>query len=484
MFNAKHGNKTFGERRTVESMKQFFEEVKSELADGANPFLAIRSINEREEVRELIGNAYPPALFAALICGEVPLAKVLFEQCKLRPATKKDLVNKIWDLRGVKQAQSLLATAIGGKFTYLDLELGSKRQGRTALDAVKFALSIGCDPNGPTFAATMQIQEQATGESHRFARQDQQQLLAEVAREHNRKQADPSFVKSSNYFRPLHVLMLTTGGPFWEPNLALECGKLLVEAGADVNATCGTGDTVLTIAISSHMTQTKDLEARGVSAKEARRDMFDVVEAVRLALKLGADPNLPVAQPKHMERALDMIAGAMPHDLALKIARLLFEHGADFSPLPFTLLSAGKAHEYDYLRIAIETGNEPLIRFILEKAGVDPNVKLGGEGFPTLLGYAVSYGDDDIVRTVLEFGGDPFARSGSNPSFDAIETAEMKLEHARMNGCRYDAEVTEFEKVRRRYGAGMLGTIKGRTEILKMLENKAEEMKKSPAAES
>lgn len=485
MFNAKQSRIFFAEKRNNvrnnREIEQLVKKLRKLLSEGANPFCAVRAPDAEPKVREVIGKAFPPAIFTALLCGEIEIAKMFLDECKIPAETRAKLINNIWDLRGDHQACSLLAAAIAGPFVCLSQKAKPSRYCRKALEAVKFALSIGCDPNGPTGIFTFGWPEPGTVDDANSTKMSAL-CIGEEYMDATRRGAQHKLsvtgagAKMSRYMRPLHVLTLTTGGDYWEPELALECGKLLVNAGADINSTWGSGDTVLTISISIHQTLAQNLEAQGEKHKEV--ESFDILESVHLALKLGADPNLPSAQPQYMFRPLDQIVAAgVPDALSVDLARLILEYGADFTPIPLTLLMQGQVVEYDYLRVCVECGDTDLIRFALTEGGVDPNVRLTGGGFPTLLMLAIREGDVEMVRTILELGGDPFAKNGGNPSSSALETARDAVQMAREAGFPYDKEITEFDKVKRRYGARIPPTIKGLVEIRELVERKAREMR-------
>ncbi|MCB1169787.1 MAG: ankyrin repeat domain-containing protein [Leptospiraceae bacterium] len=141
--------------------------------------------------------------------------------------------------------------------------------------------------------------------------------------------------------------------------------RLLIEAGADVNATNSIGETALTYA-----------------ANGGR------IECVRILLKAGADPN----RPTHMLADASAVGKA-------EIATLLLKAGADINA-PGTMTGGTPLDQ------AIASGHNDIARMLLD-AGADPNVQSDRGAKGTALITASRRGDTEMVALLLEAGANP-----------------------------------------------------------------------------
>ena len=180
---------------------------------------------------------------------------------------------------------------------------------------------------------------------------------------------------------PLHLAAIL--------NHAEECGRIISEAGADVNALSAAGWSPLMYA--------------------AR---FGYADVCRLLLEAGADASLGA---EGAEGALMPLHNAVEQGHA-DICRLLLSHGAD--------PNATYAADITPLYIAVARGDADTCRALLE-GGADANKRRSsGEAEPPLC-WAAMRGNEEICRLLLAAGADPAA---------ADSEGNTPLHHAAMAG--------------------------------------------------
>jgi hypothetical protein len=459
--------RVFAAPRNRAQIKGVASQLKSNLANGGDPLCAI-DLPQEITPAGTRGAKMPPALYMALLLGEVEMARIMIEEAKVQI---RENVNKIWILDSGEPV-SLLAAAIVGQNSIDERNYGCVTDFTKQLQAMEFALENGVDPNGattsPLFART-QMQNEGIAPRPRTG-----------IEELGRRASGPIEKSTTNYLRHLHLLACCIGKDFWKPDQAVKVGRLLLNDGGDINAADGAGDSPLTASIDHHAHVMALLDFEHASNKQTGA-LHEVVESVRVMLELGADPNLPNAEPSPMFRPLDPISGNLDFKLSVRIANLLLQHGADLTPVPIRFLAAGHVQEYDYLRRAVQTGNVALILFAIDKAQISPDVRIAGGYFMTLLSAAVSLGDVDIVRLLLGRGANPNAVGGGNPAYSAFDVAHICLRDCEMGlfpDAREDEGTAEHLKIRRRYGEFPPKPTKDKMlEIIKMMKSTVEKLK-------
>ena len=173
-----------------------------------------------------------------------------------------------------------------------------------------------------------------------------------------------------------------------EGHLALV--QLLLEAGADVNAPAG--------------------KNFGRTALQAAVENGDL-PLVQLLLEAGADVNAPAG--KGCGRTALQAAAEEGH---LALVQLLLEAGADVDA------PAGKEYGHTALQAAVENGDLALVQLLLE-AGADVNAPASKEYGQTALQAAASRGDLALVQLLLEAGADVNAPAGKGYGRTALQAA-------------------------------------------------------------
>ncbi len=169
--------------------------------------------------------------------------------------------------------------------------------------------------------------------------------------------------------------------------------ELLIEAGADVNATNSIGETALTYAVNGGR-----------------------IECVRILLKAGANPN----QPAHM---LGNAASIGDQEMVL----LLLEAGADINA-PGTMTGGTPLDE------AISGGHNEVAKKLLE-AGADPNIQTDRGAKGTALISATRKGNAEMVKLLLKAGADPSLKNrwGNDALHYAVEKGLTEIEQMLRN---------------------------------------------------
>jgi ankyrin repeat protein len=149
------------------------------------------------------------------------------------------------------------------------------------------------------------------------------------------------------------------------------------------------------------------------------RDGHPDTEAVKAALKLGADPSAPskTARPITPLECVSMsttISNAAVNRKPLEVAKLLFAAGAKLGPA-----------DYDILFFPISSGNVDMVQLLIDK-GASPTAKL--DGFtPTEL--ARKYDQSAVYDYLISRGGIPV---------DSTEAAQVALIEAAGRGSLAD----------------------------------------------
>lgn len=152
------------------------------------------------------------------------------------------------------------------------------------------------------------------------------------------------------------------------------------------------------------------------------------VEAVRQALKAGADPNERYGGLAGEKGASALYRAASPHRLLfdarekggisreleekiIAVLAVLFDAGATLRPNDATILHGPAIY-----------GTRQVAKYLLER-GANPNGSDGGGGTPVVL--ATKYGHPDMVNLLIEYGAKPL---------DAVTSAQILFIEAARRG--------------------------------------------------
>ncbi|KAI9010577.1 hypothetical protein DFJ74DRAFT_312953 [Hyaloraphidium curvatum] len=481
MFNARQ--EQIWDKKGPKAVANLVKELRMYLAARGDPTCAIE-VPKHKNVEGIHG-WFPPAIYTAMLVGDVKIARMLLDEAKVpthptkvRPDDFSPLPRlivrseQLWPTMYSNQPYSLLAAALLGAQT-----LGNKKSGSAAgsggTDAIEFCLSIGCDPNGPTRNPTIGMPEDGAvpdlanffGASVGGMKEVIEGIVkGNVSRAIDRDDPRHMFV------RPLHVLASMIGPGALRYEHALRIGRVLVAAGADPNLESGLGLTPLSYAIEQWGFECR---LRWVNPRNwADAPPRDAALEVRMILELGADAELPNASPRPMSRPVDMIAGSFagsPLECEKVAAELLKAGLGTFADVPHRMIGPDGMLEYDYLRVSIEMGNVALVRFAIEKAGLDPDSAVAGGGFPTVLGYATKEGYIPMIKMLLELGADPLKKSGDG-SASALDAARIRLDECRRNKIKAPHVSDAQAVMERANGQRPPPTLAQREEIVRLLE--------------
>ncbi len=301
-----------------------------------------------------------------------------------------------------------------------------------SVEAVKYLISIGCDPNGKTngfmTAVTSAIAE------------NRPQLLALVlasGADPNLKGHDhPIYMAASK--PALLKLLVSAGVNLSEPKGVMEKAVVMnsidavrypLDQGIDPNEKVGGFFSPLTTAV-----------------REGRGEILDllITRGVDLNAK-GEDWTLRVAlrRPALLKRLLDAGADAKMKEYIGIIELAVVANKLDSVKL---LVEAGVGIEdkmhglFSPLSTAVRDGREPIVKYLVEEAGAGVNT--AGEHLPLVM--AVIRGRDELATYLLDKGADPELRfKGRNAVMQAVElNKDGMLKKFLANG-RVDLELVD-----------------------------------------